>query len=156
ASRDIIIASPEGDLKEIDTSTSNGNGGNVLLVAGAGDSFGGGPTSTASDGSPGPTSATDSQPDSTSSVSIGGPSKTGGEIQLQITQPAGDKGLTAIKTQSLLTNGSGGNVTLIAFWGNNGVQDVNGLTPGVINAPNTVITTFGNGTGTGGNVVIIA
>src|SRR5262249_44925089 len=69
--------------------------------------------------------------------------------------PTPDKGLTAIKTQSLVAGGSGGNVTLIAFWGNNGAKDVNGLLPGTINAPNTVITTSGNGAGTSGNVLTV-
>jgi hypothetical protein len=127
----------------IDTSSSTGNGGNIILIAGAGNAFGGPFVVSSGSGS------SDNSTDSTTTITIQGPSKSGGAIDL--TQGGG---ITSFTSQS--TVGNGGNITLIAFYGSGSGSPL-GLMPGTINLPTSVtVNASGGGTSTNGNVLMIA
>lgn len=134
ASGDIIV-----NAGTIDTTTAEGNGGNLLIVAGA-------------NMTPANQQANNDQ---NTLITISGPSTTGGAINLT--------GVTAINTmgQSASNNANtvanGGNVTMVAYTGNGHAG--NGLTPGSINLGSASINTAGDGlatSNTGGNVTLIA
>lgn len=127
AGRDILTS---GTGIGISTGNSSGNGGNILLVAGA--LF---TSSGASQAQP-PTG-------SSSTLTISGASSNGGSIKL-----SGINSLTSASTGA--GNGNGGTLTAVAFSGSDPAS-------GVISLPSSVgITTGGKGTGTGGDVTFIA
>lgn len=114
----------------IDTSSGSGSGGNVMLVAGANNI----------------TSAFDGTATSIGANTAGA---SGGSIILS----SNSSTTPAIDTESTASDGSGGNVTLIAFAG----SDTSSGRISVTNtAGQTAIRTNGSGTGTNGNVTIIA
>jgi hypothetical protein len=110
-----------GAVSDFSTASSTTNGGDVTIVAGA--NF----TETAS------------------TIQITGGSGTGGFIDFSF-----DGKLGVLDTRSSATNGSGGDVTLIAYTG----ADLNGLVYTDFN--NTKIRTGGSGTGSNGNFTAIA
>ena len=81
------------DLSNSDSSINSGDGGNLTIVAGY--NF---------------TPATQGTTSTNQPFTIGSPSSTGGSVEL---------GLVTIKTGSSVTDGSGGNVVVIAHTGNN-------------------------------------
>jgi hypothetical protein len=129
AAQDVIISS--GTISTINS--SGGAGGSLTIVAGA--------DIRPNSGSGGP--------DTTATFAVAGPSATGGAIVLTGTGSAVNP---SINTQGVLANNAGGAATLIAYNGS-GVGSPN--TPGTIIVPNA-ISTGGVGTGTNGNVTIIA
>lgn len=129
----VIIAG--GDITDtgylpIDTSSSSGNGGNVILVAGANN--------------------VSSLPNGTMTVINGSTGNArGGSIFIS----SASSTTPTIDTHSSATDGSGGNVTLVAFAGavpGSGQIHVAGT------GGQPAIRTNGNGTGLNGNVTIIA
>lgn len=135
ASRDILTGAG-GAL--IDTSSSTGNGGDILLVAGA---------KFTSDGAPGvlPPGAGDNS----SLISITGASASGGNIDL-----SGGDPVFNIMSKSTAANGSGGNIRLVAFSGTGGPGPAGG--GGNIKTNFTSFYSAGNGTGKNGDVLMIA
>jgi hypothetical protein len=119
----IMIAGGNITGTAINTSSSTGNGGNVVLVAGA---------NATNDGT---------------YVTVTGRSGTGGDILLT-NAGAGN----IIDTSSTFVNGNGGNVTLIAYSG----TQVGNAGGHVILSGNNDIVTSGNGTGSNGDVGVIA
>ncbi|HEY9869229.1 MAG TPA: hypothetical protein V6D08_08695, partial [Candidatus Obscuribacterales bacterium] len=112
----------------IDTSSSSGNGGKILIVAGA---------NVAQNGS---------VLEITAGTGSGGGSATGGKIDL------GTLPLASFSSRGGLSSGTGngGNVTLVAYAGSN-------PSSGTIRLPSsTALATGGRGTGTNGNVTLIA
>jgi len=146
ASGDVIV-----NAGTIDTTiagignTGTGNGGNVLIVAGA--------QLQASPVQPGNNQVTN---DNTTIVSFSAPSQTGGAINL--------KGVSQVNTTGTSDGHSGvdgGGVTMLAFAKLG--STISKLVPGSINLGSAAINTYGNGgpvggpgLGTGGTVTIIA
>ena len=121
----------------IDTSSSTGNGGNILMVAGA--------NFTVSGKSGSGANATSGNADTSATLTITGSSQTGGFIDLT---EAG--GILGIHSFSSAVGGSGGDVDLVAFAGSE--QD-SGM---VVLPSNSSIRSGGHDSGTNGNVNIIA
>ena len=117
----------------IDTSTAAGNGGAITLIAGA--NF----TSTGQC-----CALTSGAGDTTSTLTVVGGSATGGNIDLASTP------ITSLTSASTAGNGNGGNLTAVAY---------SGLLPntGNIKLPGALtVTSGGSGTGTNGDVTMIA
>lgn len=131
ASGDIITAI---GAMTIDTSSSSGNGGDILLVAGADFT------------SDGPSSVVPPAPgDTTSTLTITGGLATGGKIDLTAGAP-----ITTFRSGSTGGDGSGGRITLIAYGGTNSGA-------GTITLPSSLtLESSGNGTGSNGDVLIVA
>ncbi len=110
----------------IDTSSSSGNGGNVLFVAGASLSA--------------PINGQQVNNDTTSAITITGASVTGGNINLLPTSAY----FTSLNTGSTFADGKGGNVTMVAY---------NGY---IFISPGAAVNTSGNSAGSNGNVSMIA
>lgn len=143
-----VIVSGGGILNT--TNPNGGNAGNLTIIAGA--SF------TSNGGAAGDSDTTTTLTLTQSGLSTHG-SLTGGAIDLS--------GLTGIFTNgtiffsgvdntgaSDITDANGGRVTMVAFSGSGAG---NGLIPGTINlGSNATINTFGAGTGSNGNVLVVA
>ncbi len=135
-----------GSITSINTTSSSGNGGNLVMIAGVGSNLTGYTNQTPTI-TPGLTGET-----STISVALGATSgNTGGNIDLSTGNSLAASNFV-IYTNGTGTNSSGGNVTLVA--------QANGSTGGQINVGNSTnhysIYTPGTGTGTSGNVLLIA
>ncbi len=135
-----IVVTGTATSLQIDTSgtaTSQNDGGNVYLVAGA------------NLGNCSPCISVDPLPPngkapSGTSITVTGASTTGGSIDLT--------NVSSINTSGYASSGvnsNGGSVTLVAFAGS-------GTNSGTVNVSGTTITTSGNGTGTNGSVLVIA
>lgn len=133
ASQDIYTTS--STPISISTANSQGNGGSITLIAGARVSTTGG--SQASN-------------NTTSTLTVFGPSSTGGAIDL-----TRNGGLTHLSSASTGSTGNGGNVTMIAYRGS-GVNSPLTLTPGSINSSSSVTSVEGSPGGKSGNVLMIA
>jgi hypothetical protein len=136
ASSNIVSAKGAG---AINTSSSTGSAGAITLIAGAAFS------------TSGPSGL--QGPDTTSTLTITGGSASGGYLDLTGgtgTGTAGTTAITGLTSKSTALNGSGGNITLAAFAGA-------GANTGAIVLPAALpITSGGKGTGSNGNVVILA
>ena len=127
ASRNIITAAGAG---QIDTHSNTGNGGAIMILAGVQMT------------SIGPASGSN---DTTSSVTVTGPSATGGYIDL--TTGGAITSLTS-RGATISGNGNGGDISLVAYAGTSAESGK------IILPTNAAITTGGNGTGTDGRVYI--
>jgi hypothetical protein len=122
----------------IDTSAPSpgpGDGGNLLIVAGA--------NLTAT-----PPASGQQGPDATTTITFSGSSTSGGGINL-----TGVSQINTTGTSDGTATANGGNVTMAAF---TGTGAGGGLVPGSVNLGSAAINTYGNGLGNGGNVGIYA
>ncbi len=112
---------------DIDTSSASGDGGNVFVIAGA------------------------NFTQDANNITITGASAIGGFIYLDNDDPGVGNSLGIVDTSSSAANGSGGDVTFIAYRGSN-------IGGGYVatDFEDTVITTGGNGTGSNGDISFIA
>lgn len=144
ASGDVIVKGGTIDTTDPNLA-NNGNGGNLLIVAGA-------------NLAPSPANTSGNPDTNNTTITISAPSATatGGAISLV--------GVSAITTVGNAPDAShaanGGNVTMVAY---SGMGNSNGLVPGTINTGNAVISTYSSGFdpvansgGTSGNVTLIA
>jgi hypothetical protein len=113
----------------LSTTSNSGNGGNITLIAGAQFT------------SSGPASGSN---DATSTLSISGGSSTGGQIDLTLH--------SILNSTSTSSGGNGGNITLVAFSGTG--SNAGNITLSDNGVPQ--IRSWGDGTGSNGNVLIIA
>ena len=128
ASQDITTS---GTNRQVRTNSGSGSAGDIVMIAGA--SF----TST------GPAQDLPPPPgDTTSTLTITGGSATGGQINVT--------GLSALNASSTGGNGDGGDITLIAYYGSSGSSGRVLIPTGV------TISAGGNGSGSNGNITIIA
>ena len=112
---------------DIDTSNSSGNGGNVFVIAGA------------------------AFTQDANNITITGASSTGGYIFFDNLGSGTGNSLGNVDTSSSAANGSGGNVTFIAYRGSDTVAGYV-----LTDFEDTVVTTGGSGTGSNGNITVIA
>lgn len=112
---------------DIDTSSASGDGGNVFVIAGA------------------------NFTQDANNITITGASAIGGFIFLDNLGPGVGNSLGNVDTSSSAVNGSGGDVTFIAYGGSN-----TGGGYVVTDPEDTVITTGGSGSGSNGDISIIA
>ena len=132
AATNIVTAAGAG---QIDTSSSTGNGGNITMIAGA--NF----TSTG---------AASGNNDQTSQLTITGGTAAGGYIDLNGNISGSGVGITSLTSASTGGNGTGGNITLVAYGGN-------GASAGQISVPTGVtVTSGGAGTGNNGAVTVVS
>lgn len=118
----------------IDTSSGNGDGGAITMIAGANFHVAGG----GADQSP-------SAGDTTDKLIIVGASSSGGSIDLSTAAP-----ITSLTSASTANGGNGGDITLVAFAGGASGSGTITLPQGV------TLTTGGGGSDSNGNVSIIA
>jgi len=120
----------------ISTGSASGNGGNITMLAGVNFTSSGGQIIQVNN-------------DTTSTLSSFSANAAGGYIDLKGTI-GGGSAITSLTSVSTATNGSGGNISLIAFGGS-------GASAGMIALPSAVtVTSGGSGTGNNGSVTMIA